>query len=104
VLKPSAPVFLWVTNRSPSYKTVNWALGEFVQYYVEDWMVVSEYVMPGGCAPQPPARLLRLAWDSDKWRRKSEEDSVRVSEWAAFAMHARQAFVECGLEAQPWLN
>lgn len=104
VLKPSAPLFLWVTNKSPTYDTTNWALGEFVQYYVEDWMVVSEYCRPGGSAPWPPASLRRLAWDSDKWRRKSEEDSVRISEWAAFAQHARQIFLECGIEARPWLN
>jgi len=104
VLKPSAPVFLWVTNTSPSYSTVNWAVGEFVQNYVEDWMVVSEYRWPGGRSPPPPAALLRLAWDSDKWRRKSELDSVRISEWAAFAKHARRTFMECGIEARPWFN
>mmetsp|Transcript_165685 Transcript_165685/g.318084 ORF Transcript_165685/g.318084 Transcript_165685/m.318084 type:complete len:394 (-) Transcript_165685:58-1239(-) len=105
VLKPSAPAFLWLTNRSPSYETTNWALGEFVQYNVEDWMVVSEYSQPAGAVPwPPPSSLLRLAWDSDKWRRKSEEDSVRISEWAAFAQHARQVFLECGIEARPWLN
>jgi len=104
VLKPSAPAFLWVTNRSGSYDTTNWAVGEFVQHHVEDWMVVSEYLHPGGYAPWPPAALARLAWDSDKWRRKSEEGSVRVSEWAAFARHARQVFLECGIEARPWYN
>merc|ERR1712113_160096 len=43
VLKLAAPVFLWVVNMSPSYVTQCWAMGEFVQYYVEDWMVVSSY-------------------------------------------------------------
>uniref|UniRef100_A0A7S4R1U2 Catechol O-methyltransferase n=1 Tax=Alexandrium monilatum TaxID=311494 RepID=A0A7S4R1U2_9DINO len=104
VLKPSAPLFLWIASRSPSYRTVTWALGEFVQHHVEDWMAVAEYRRPGGRAPRPPARLLRLAWDSDKWRRRSEEGGVRVSEWSAFAMHARQVFAECGLEARPWFH
>merc|ERR1712138_324547 len=85
VLKPSAPAFLWVTNKSKSYKATNWALGEFVQYYVEDWMVVAHYLGPAAAKGEvlawPPAALRRLAWDSDKWRRKSEEDSVRTSEW-----------------------
>lgn len=104
VLKPSAPLFCWITNKSTSYKAVNWALGEFVQYHVEDWMVVAEYVQPGSCSLPPPPVLLRLAWDSDKWRRKSEEDSVSTSEWAAFSRQAREVFRQCGLEAQPWLN
>jgi len=105
VLKPSAPVFLWVTNKSTAFETTNWALGEFVQYNVEDWMVVSIYTGVGERAPWPPPMpLQRLAWDSDKWRRKSEEDSVRISEWATFAQHARQIFLNCGIEARPWLN
>jgi len=108
VLKPSAPAFLWVTNKSQSYETVNYALGEFVQYYVEDWMVVAHYLGPsadkGGSIAWPPATLRRLAWDSDKWRRKSEEDSVRTDEWASFSQHARKIFMDCGIEARPWLN
>jgi len=48
VLKPAAPVFLWVVSTNPSYLTQRWALGEFVQYYVEDWMVVSSYLEPCG--------------------------------------------------------
>jgi len=104
VLKPSAPAFVWMVNNSCSYKTVNWAVGEFVQYNVEDWMVVCDYWQPNGYAPLLPAALRRLAWDSDKWRRKSEEDSVRISEWAVFAKHARQIFQDHGIEAKPWLN
>lgn len=110
VLKPSAPAFLWMTNKNPSFETTNWALGEFVQHDVEDWMVVTRYCGPassslaeGACA-RIPQGLRRLAWESDKWRRKSEEDSVRISEWAAFAQHARQTFREHGIEAKPWLN
>ena len=82
-------------------------MGECVRYYVEDWMVVATYRGPTGAqaAPwPPPPSLRRLAWDSDKWRRKSEEGGVRISEWAAFAAHARQVFIDCGLEARPWLN
>lgn len=111
VLKPSAPVFLWLVNRDIGWNAVNYALGEFVQYYVEDWMVMADYCGPTDAGapravvlPQLPAALSRLAWDSDKWRRKSEEDSVRVSEWAAFSRHAREVFMSVGIEAQPWLN
>jgi len=104
VLKPSAPVFLWVVNRSRSYSTTNWALGEFVQYNVEDWMVVADYQCPKSECPPVPAALLRLAWESDKWRRKSEADTVRISEWASFAQKTRVVFAQCGLEAKPWLN
>lgn len=120
VLKPSAPAFLWMVNSSTRWTATNWALGEFVQYYVEDWMVVADYLGPssGTTAPpheisrqswdselqKPPPELSRLAWDSDKWRRRSEEGSVRIVEWAAFAKHARQIFLECGIEARPWFN
>jgi len=104
-LKPAAPHFVWMVNKSRSYRAINWSVGEFVQYYVEDWMVAAEYLGPtGNQVPWPPAALDRLAWDSDRWRRKSEDDSVRVSEWAAFAVHAREVFSQHGLEAQPWLN
>jgi len=104
VLKPGAPIFCWVLNNSSSYDTINWAVGEFVQYYVEDWMVVADYRGAGGTAPPAPPELHRLAWDSDKWRRKSESDSVRISEWAMFSQHAREVYLSCGLEAQPWFN
>merc|ERR1712070_858146 len=120
VLKPSAPAFLWMVNSGARWAATNWALGEFVQHYVEDWMVVADYLGPGrGAAPpvhesslqswdlelpKPPPELSRLAWDSDKWRRRSEEGSVRIVEWAAFAKHARQIFLGCGIEARPWFN
>lgn len=121
VLKPSAPAFLWMVNTGARWEATNWALGEFVQYYVEDWMVVADYLGPGCTAtatppldclrqipdpdlPKPPPELSRLAWDSDKWRRRSEEGSVRISEWAAFAKHAREIFADCGIEARPWFN
>jgi len=109
VLKPSAPLFLWMTNTCQKYKTLNWALGEFVQNDVEDWMVIVGYCGPSvdGSSPrvfEPPAALKRLAWESDRWRRKSEEDSVRTSEWAIFSRHARHIFLECGIEARPWFN
>jgi predicted O-methyltransferase YrrM len=106
VLKPSAPAFLWVTNNSPKYSAVNWALGEFVQNYIEDWMVVARYKGPAAPDIEPalPEVLKKLAWESDKWRRRSEQGSVRVSEWAAFSSHARQVFSDCGIKAKPWLN
>jgi len=96
-----------------AYDTVNWALGEFVQHYIEDWMVVARYLGSGpeeeGAATasvllKMPEALHRLAWESDKWRRKSEEDSVRISEWAEFSRMARETFRTCGIEARPWLN
>ncbi|CAE8594315.1 unnamed protein product, partial [Polarella glacialis] len=95
-----------VTNTSPSYRTSNWSLEEFVQHDTEDWMVVADYQGPGvrGGAPEVPEALLRLAWESDRWRRKSEEDSVRTSEWATFAQHARETFLRCGIQATPWLS
>jgi len=54
VLKPAAPIFVWVVSTSPSYSTQCWSLGEFVQYYVEDWMVVSNYLET--CSHSPSKR------------------------------------------------
>jgi len=106
VLKPSAPVFCWTVNVSPAFDAVNWALGEFVQYYVEDWMVVAVFCSSTCTSqlPPPPDALTRLAWTSDRWRRRSEEGGVRTSEWADFSHHARKVFLACGLEAKPWLG
>mmetsp|Transcript_58458 Transcript_58458/g.189372 ORF Transcript_58458/g.189372 Transcript_58458/m.189372 type:complete len:189 (+) Transcript_58458:128-694(+) len=58
--------------------------------------------MEGWPVPPVPGELLALAWESDRWRRRSEEEGVRVSEWESFSAHAREVFARHGLEARPW--
>jgi len=52
--------------------------------------------------PTAPEELKRLAWQTDQMRRRSEEDQVRVGDWAAFARHVKAHYLWYGLEARPF--
>ncbi|CAE8629378.1 unnamed protein product, partial [Polarella glacialis] len=60
--------------------------------------------MPGHPSEAPPApeELKRLAWQTDQMRRRSEEDQVRVADWAAFSQYVKSHYHKFGIEAQPW--
>lgn len=105
VLRPGAPQFLWHVHTSSSYEDTTWAFMDSTPFPGEDWMTVAVY--GGGMAldrPCSPPSLERLSWDSDRWRRKSQEGGLRVSDWSAFAQHAAQELARCGIEARPWLD
>lgn len=60
--------------------------------------------MPGHPTESPPApeELKRLAWQTDQMRRRSEEDRVRVADWAAFAQYVKKHYHKYGIFAKPW--
>jgi len=105
VLRPGAPLLLWHVYNSNSYESVTWAFMDNTPFPGEDWLTVATYSGgPGWRRPWPPANLERLSWDSDRWRRKSQEGGLRVSDWSAFAHHAAEELAKCGIEAQPWYD
>lgn len=60
--------------------------------------------MPGHATESPPApeELKRLAWETDQMRRRSEEDQVRVADWAAFSQYVKKKYHKYGIYAKPW--
>eukprot|EP00445_Apocalathium_hangoei_P022267 CAMPEP_0203912252 /NCGR_PEP_ID=MMETSP0359-20131031/53336_1 /ASSEMBLY_ACC=CAM_ASM_000338 /TAXON_ID=268821 /ORGANISM="Scrippsiella Hangoei, Strain SHTV-5" /LENGTH=459 /DNA_ID=CAMNT_0050838147 /DNA_START=33 /DNA_END=1412 /DNA_ORIENTATION=- len=60
--------------------------------------------MPGHASEAPPApeELKRLAWQTDQMRRRSEEDQVRVADWAAFSQYVKRHYHKYGIFAKPW--
>jgi len=60
--------------------------------------------MPGHPSEAPPApeELKRLAWQTDQMRRRSEEDQVRVADWAAFSQYVKSYYHKYGIFAKPW--
>mmetsp|Transcript_3666 Transcript_3666/g.6508 ORF Transcript_3666/g.6508 Transcript_3666/m.6508 type:complete len:472 (+) Transcript_3666:88-1503(+) len=104
VLRPGAPQFLWRVHCHDSYEATTWAFMDNTPFPAEDWLSVAKYVGPGWQHPWPPAALERLSWDSDRWRRRSQEGGLRVSDWSAFAHHAAEELARFGIEAQPWFD
>merc|ERR1719191_404275 len=62
--------------------------------------------MPGHPSESPPApeELKRLAWQTDQMRRRSEEDQVRVADWAAFSQYVKRHYYKYGIECKPWIG
>lgn len=55
-------------------------------------------------AEECPDELKRLAWQTDQMRRRSEEDQVRVADWAAFAQFVKRHYLRYGIECKPWID
>lgn len=55
-------------------------------------------------AEECPDELKRLAWQTDQMRRRSEEDQVRVADWAAFAQYVKRHYLRYGIECKPWID
>uniref|UniRef100_A0A7S4QFG0 Catechol O-methyltransferase n=1 Tax=Alexandrium monilatum TaxID=311494 RepID=A0A7S4QFG0_9DINO len=105
VLRPGAPQFLWHVHASAAYESVNWAFMDNTPFPGEDWLTVATHSgSPEWRRSWPPPSLERLSWDSDRWRRKSQEGGLRASDWSAFANHAAEELAQCGIEAQPWFD
>lgn len=51
-----------------------------------------------------PDELKRLAWQTDQMRRRSEEDQVRVADWAAFSQYVKRHYLRYGIECKPWID
>lgn len=104
VLRPGAPLFLWRVQCHDSYETTTWAFMDNTPFPAEDWLSVAKFARAGWQRPWPPAALERLSWDSDRWRRKSQEGGLRLSDWSAFARHAAEELARFGIEAEPWFD
>lgn len=108
--------------RPPTYMTyrihldeeANWYLaldreGNWQQNFDGEWYLrecPSLYPMkmqwPPTVYPTAPEDLKRLAWQTDQMRRRSEENEVRVGDWAAFARHVKAHYLWYGMEAKPF--
>merc|ERR1719167_1404250 len=51
-----------------------------------------------------PDELKRLAWQTDQMRRRSEEDQVRVADWAAFSQYVKRNYLRYGIDCKPWAD
>lgn len=111
VLCPGAPLFLWhVWCCIPRGNFEVWTVPEFESESIEDWMVIlimadaspahksCDVALP----PLAPRSLQRLAWETDRLRRRSTTGAVLPDDWAALSRHAKRLFAQFGIEAQPW--
>lgn len=53
-------------------------------------------------AQSAPDALWQLAWQTDRMRRRSEEDQVRVADWSAFSQYVKRHFREHGITCRSW--
>lgn len=103
VLKPGAPLFLWHIH-SGAYDVTLLSVPEFVQTSIEDWLAICTWLgAHRACRSDPlPGGMLKLAWQGDKMRRRSERSGVSVAEWSEFARQMRRELNSRGIEAIPW--
>mmetsp|Transcript_62829 Transcript_62829/g.205094 ORF Transcript_62829/g.205094 Transcript_62829/m.205094 type:complete len:881 (+) Transcript_62829:1687-4329(+) len=110
VVLPGAPLYLWVVTRHIAWATTVWALQEFLEPNVEDWMCVSEY-----CAPlfpevdEPPVSWQRLSWHTDHMRRRAQgmrpgENLMAEQDRVSYARYIRSIYRDGGVDAQPWAD
>lgn len=68
-VKPGAPVYVWHCTTSPSYKTTNFTLHEFLESSIEDWQVVCDYQGPlaGPLGEPRPLPWERVKEDDNEW-------------------------------------
>lgn len=109
VVSPGCPLFLWHVKHSPAWQSTAWALREFLELHIEDWMVVAKLANPRAEEPLPqaPTSWHGLAWFTDHARRRSEgmrpaEGFLQPSDRAYFAQRVRDHYVHAGIEALPW--
>jgi len=64
----------------------------------------SMFPYPPAHASECPDELKRLAWQTDQMRRRSEEDQIRVADWAAFSQYVKRHYLRYGIECKPWID
>jgi len=106
VLKPGAPMFLWMVSQSDgSYSTEVMSVPEFAMSGVEDWMTVSIYRPSSGrqaMSRAPPLEVRLLEWRAERMRARAHQpdhggSGVGFAEWASFAAEMRQSLCAAGL-------
>eukprot|EP00928_Gymnodinium_smaydae_P028280 TRINITY_DN21603_c0_g1_i1.p1 TRINITY_DN21603_c0_g1~~TRINITY_DN21603_c0_g1_i1.p1 ORF type:complete len:402 (+),score=74.80 TRINITY_DN21603_c0_g1_i1:166-1371(+) len=53
-------------------------------------------------SPPAPEELRRLSWQTDRMRRRSEEDLVRVSDWSSFSQYVKGLYFKYGIFCVNW--
>lgn len=108
VVLPGAPLYLWRMTRHPAWSTMVWALQEFLEPGVEDWMCVSSYKAPlFPEVPAPPPGWTRLSWHTDHMRRRAQgmrpgERGMTEEDRSSYAEEIRTTYRAAGIEAAAW--
>jgi len=108
VALPGAPLYLWEVTHHPAWETCAWALQEFLEPNVEDWMCCSIYVAPVfPDIPPPPEGWQKLSWHTDHMRRRAQgmrpgESGMAEIDRIQYSQYIRDHFVAAGIEAMPW--
>jgi len=108
VALPGAPLYLWEMTRHPAWETSVWALQEFLEANVEDWMCVSTYLAPDFRRPaSAPPGWQQLSWHTDHMRRRAQgmrpgEQGMAEVDRVLYAEYIRSTYRQAGIEARPW--
>lgn len=117
VVLPGAPLYLWRMTRHPAWETKVWAMEEFLEPGVEDWLCLSALLLPpspetpsaaAAAAIEPaPRGWRRLAWHTDHMRRRAQglrpgEMGMEAADRSEYAAVVRATYRAGGVEAIPW--
>lgn len=91
-VSPGAPLLLWNLQHSTAVVSTLWAMQEFLEEAIEDWVAVFDYVIPAwGPREKHPALVAEeewedwwANWDGVEWRGEWDEESQPQlgQEWA----------------------
>lgn len=110
VVLPGAPLYLWEMTRHQAWATIVWALPEFLEPNVEDWMCVSAYLSPTLERPPPaPPEWVALSWHTDHMRRRAQgmrpgESHMTEDDRVGYARRVRALYQTVGVKAIPWAS
>lgn len=93
-VSPGSPLLLWHLHHSTAVASTNWAMQEFLEEAIEDWMAVFDYEVPAWAEREKhPALIAEEAWEDswanwdgvewkDEWNEEvQEEEKVWTGDW-----------------------
>merc|ERR1711972_201390 len=101
-------LYIWEMTRHAAWDTSVWALQEFLEANVEDWMCVSAYLAPDFRRPAvAPPGWQQLSWHTDHMRRRAQgmrpgERGMAEVDRVLYAEYIRSTYRQAGIEARPW--